>query len=65
MPILADSIIKLTMLIWEDAPVIIAETIPPYKRLQVFAVILRDAVVLPGVVGVLQKDMIWLTSGIN
>ena len=60
-----DLIIKLIMLIWEDAPVIIAETITPYKMQQLHVVTHKDAVVLLGVVGALQEEMIWSTSDFN
>ena len=36
-----------------------------WKRPLQDVAILKDVVVLPGVVGVLQKETIWLTLGIN
>ena len=36
-----------------------------WKKLLLNVVIQRDVVVLLGVVGVLQKETIWLTLGIN
>jgi hypothetical protein len=47
------------MLIWEVVQVTTAEITPHWKKPLKNAVTLKDAVVLLGVVGVLQKEMIW------
>jgi hypothetical protein len=47
------------MLIWEVVQVTTVEITLHWKKPLKNAVILKDAVVLLGVVGVLKKEMIW------
>ena len=63
--ILAISPIKLIIPIYQDVPVITVKVTNHWKKLLPNVVILKDVVVLLGVVGVLPKEMIWSTSDFN
>ena len=57
--------IKLIILIYQDVPVTTVSDTKHWKKLLQNVVRLRLVVVLLGVVGVLQKETIWLISVIN
>ena len=56
---------KLMTIIWEGVQATTVSVIKPWKKLLLNVVILKDVVVLLGVVGVLPKETIWLTLDSN